>query len=266
MKRKTLIIMASAYLILIAVIILIALLTQGTQSFAKISNNETEEGENSNYNLSGTDQSIKTDHVSGNSYPDQQTNESADLGAEQTNTNNEKSTETLETAEDIPGANTQTLVSMTAVFTNRTSTPSSSSSAYPINAQTRTPTPRNSTSSTPSPTITPTPQTGWGGDWTVYFQQSDGTYTSGEINIDITGTNLIGSGMINSTNYSFEGRIISGGQSAIGRWTNSSDSGDFDWTLISDNQFAGSRDINFGLCGTRPGWTPPDPCYIPPLS
>lgn len=266
MKRKTLIILASAYLVLIALIILVAFLAKGTQSSTAISNNEAADTGISSHNLPATHQSTMMDSFSESSETDQQSNESDNLGTEQANSNNRELTETLGSTQDISGANTQTLVSMTAVFTNRTSTPSSSSSAYPINAQTRTPTPAKSASSTPSATVTTIPQTGWGGDWTVYFQQSDGTYISGEINIDITDTNLIGSGLINSINYSFEGRIISGGQGAIGSWASASDSGGFDWILISDKQFSGSRDIDFGFCGTRPGLTPPDPCYIPPLS
>ena len=266
MKRKTLIILGSAYLVFVAVILLVAFLTKDTQSPAISTNNEAAASEMSSIDVPDSGQSTRTDGESESVHPEQQINESNNLRTETANVTNEEWTKTLGAPEVISGTNTRISVSTAAVSTNRTSTLSSSSSAYPINTPTRTPTTIYSASSTPSPTITPTPQTGWGGAWTVYFQQSDGTYLSGEINFDISGTDLTGTGTINGTNYSFEGRIISGGQNAIGGWNNSSDSGQFDWTLISDNQFAGSRDIDFGLCGSRPGLNPPEPCYIPPLS
>lgn len=121
---------------------------------------------------------------------------------------------------------------------------------------------------TPVPTATPTatPQTGWEGVWVVYFQQTNGTYQTGEMTVTLNDTDLNAEGVINGIPFTFSGRILSGGLVASGTWSSAQTSGSFTWTLVQSNQFGGDRDLMYGICGARVGAQPPEPCYIPPLS
>jgi len=150
-----------------------------------------------------------------------------------------------------------------------THTPSSeptstvTATSKPSDTPTATLTPTNT--STPSFTPTTAVQTGWEGDWTVWFQQADGNYISGDITINLNGTNLTGSGTLAGVNYTFEG-FAPNNFTADGTWASPSSSGSFIWNLFPEEQFNGSRDYQFGFCGARPGSDQPAPCYVPSIS
>lgn len=121
---------------------------------------------------------------------------------------------------------------------------------------------------TPTKTVTLTPasslQTGWDGDWQVFWQLENQTYTKGTISIEVIGTEFTASGTLGGANYSFTGRLIHNGEIAFGNWISPTSHGNFIWDGIATGQFGGSRDLVFGFCGARDGVNLPEPCYIPP--
>lgn len=146
------------------------------------------------------------------------------------------------------------------------------STRTPTQTRTATATLTATLTATPTPTKTdawtqtPTEQTGWAGDWQVFWQLDNNNYVEGTITVEVVGTDFTASGAVGGVDYTFTGRIIHEGETAFGNWTSPSGNGDFIWTNAGSGQFGGSRDLNYGLCGAREGAAPPNPCYIAPLS
>ena len=149
-------------------------------------------------------------------------------------------------------------------------TPGSPQPVNPTNTRASAPTPTPTRPAAPSPTNTPSPTatqpSGWQGDWDISFQKEDGTYLSGQISVNMNGSDLAAEGLINGIRYQFTGRLIYDNQHMMGTWSSPQTSGSFNWTLVSPNQFAGDRDLWYGFCGARQGSNLPTPCYLPPLS
>ena len=139
-----------------------------------------------------------------------------------------------------------------------------------VPSQTRTPTPTLTVTATPTKTatltLTPTLQTGWEGEWSIYIQQADGTYTSGTMILELNGTEVIASANLDGIEYNFEGDNYAEGKQVTGQWQTDSSSGYFWWMLVSDAQFGGNQDLQYGICGARAGAEKPDPCFIDPPS
>ncbi|NLB18351.1 MAG: hypothetical protein GX825_06410, partial [Syntrophomonadaceae bacterium] len=148
---------------------------------------------------------------------------------------------------------------------------------YPITSQTPNPTnkpaatststtkPSNTPTSTFTKTLTPTAtvQTGWAGTWTVWFQQVDGNYISGEMTIDAGTSEFNTTVLLGGKQYTFEGRIILNATQVLGSWTSDSTSGGFWWGLTENQEFVGGWDNQYGFCGIRAGQSQPEPCFSP---
>ena len=134
--------------------------------------------------------------------------------------------------------------------------------------RTRTATQANQPTATPTPTTIPsqTPPTGWAGEWIVRWQLDNQSYADGLLTVDVQDTDFTASAVIAGIQYTFTGRIIFDGKTAIGNWTAAANSGNFIWEDVASGQFGGSRDLLFGFCGSRAGFEAPEPCYIEPLS
>ena len=124
-------------------------------------------------------------------------------------------------------------------------------------------------SNTPTPTKTLTPtvtmQTGWEGEWKVFWQAQNQTYVEGMLTVEVAGTDFTAIAFLEGVNYTFTGRIIRDGETAFGNWTSPTSTGGFIWNDLGTGQFGGSRDNVFGFCGAREGVVPPNPCFIAPL-
>lgn len=135
----------------------------------------------------------------------------------------------------------------------------------PTNKPTNTATPRPSNTATATITLSPTQQTGWAGEWKVFWQLDNSNYVEGTITVEVVDTDFTASGTLGGVNYSFTGSIIEQGLSSFGNWTSPTSSGNFIWNNVGAEQFGGSRDTYFGFCGARSGVIPPNPCYLSPL-
>ena len=134
--------------------------------------------------------------------------------------------------------------------------------------RTRTATQANQPTATPTPTTIPsqTPPTGWAGEWIVRWQLDNQSYADGLLTVDVQDTDFTASAVISGIQYTFTGRIIYDGKTALGNWTAAANSGNFIWEDVASGQFGGSRDLLFGFCGSRAGFEAPEPCYMEPLS
>ena len=180
-------------------------------------------------------------------------------------------------------ASTQSITetSVNPTQTEQTSTPSpptSTSAGYPINDEgtaTATVTPQSypvndSNTSTIPPTLTnaltstPISQTGWEGEWSVYWEQKDGNFTSGLMNIEIDGSDLMASVSIEEEQYIFEGILNEKQNIAVGSWSNSQELGNFYWRMNEAGLFTGNLDSQIGFCGSRMESNMPEPCFAVP--
>ncbi len=148
--------------------------------------------------------------------------------------------------------------------------PVSTRTATQANQPTRTRTATQTTQPTATPTATTipsqTPPTGWAGEWVVRWQLDNQSYADGLLTVDVQDTDFTASAVIAGIQYTFTGRIIFDGKTAIGNWTAAANSGNFIWEDVASGQFGGSRDLLFGFCGSRAGFEAPEPCFMEPLS
>lgn len=259
MKRKTILFLGFSYLALIAVILIFGLGMRKTRSS---SSTETLISPDTPVDEAEAAASRAATELS----PPALTRTLTPVFETDTKEGTSSPTESItERAEAETGVPTWTF---TTAKPDSTRTPTKA--AYPLD-QTLTITPEASKTQTRSPvntstvTTTPEQQTGWEGEWTVWFEQEDGAYISGEITINISATDLAGNGILGGIEYTFEG-FAPDEWRVHGSWTSSSNSGSFIWEMLSDGQFGGRRDGSFGFCGVRPGLTKPDPCFIPIIS
>jgi len=141
----------------------------------------------------------------------------------------------------------------------------SSLTLTPTKTQSPTPTPTLTRTLTPTHTPSPTLQTGWGGEWIINFEISEGSYTSSILSLTLNGSNFTAQAEIGNKTYEFTGYIYNNETYATGSWTTPTDSGSFWWMLPADGKFAGSWDNHYGFCGKRESASFPDPCKkLPP--
>jgi len=176
---------------------------------------------------------------------------------------------------------TITAISQEPTQTKRTSTtsaPTSTQSAYPVPgegtaiATTTSPpypvedviTSTLSPTSTVTPSYTSTTQTGWLGDWTVFWQQADGGFLSGLMSVSVDGSDVTASVSIGEDQYEFTGILNESIITIVGSWSGSLESGNFYWRTLGLDQFSGNLDRQFGFCGSRSGGVRPEPCLDVP--
>lgn len=154
-----------------------------------------------------------------------------------------------------PATNTATATSTLTATSTVTATSTATATQKPSNTP------------TPTKTLTPTVtiQTGWAGEWKVFWQAQNQTYVEGMLTVEVAGTDFTAIAVLEGVNYTFTGRIIRDGETAFGNWTSPTSTGGFIWNDLGAGQFGGSRDDVFGFCGAREGVVPPNPCFIAPL-
>lgn len=178
-----------------------------------------------------------------------------------TPTNDQQNTQT-QPAYPINGQATSILIlPPTATVQPASTRTQTQAPATPTATRTRTSVPATATATQTQPA-----QSKWAGEWIIFFEQKDGSYLSGPINITITGTDLTATASLGGSQYSFEGTVyFQLTECASGTWTGQDSSGNFWWSLVSDNQFAGSRENRFGFCGARSNAVKPEPCKLLPF-
>ena len=113
--------------------------------------------------------------------------------------------------------------------------------------------------STPSPGIFT-----WEGNWNIWYQNSNGDYTSAVMNVQITGDRLSATADLNGSNYTFNGEISPDSSEVTGKWQASENDGSFWWQMISSTTFVGSSGSRFGFCGERDSDNRPASCRRTP--
>lgn len=129
------------------------------------------------------------------------------------------------------------------------------------------PTPINNTPVTTVTTITsstPTslPQTGWDGQWTVWFGSPSGGHTTGTLSVTVSGESLSAKADFNGTEFHFEGNFDRSRKEVSGRYTRPAGDGWFFWQMITETRFGGTLDNLQVFCAARSGDLKPEPCGI----
>ena len=182
---------------------------------------------------------------------------------------NPQSTQYVSATSTVAQVSPSASMVLTPTATKKSTTPQPATATL-TPTQTRTSTPTLTATATPTKTatftLTPTLQTGWEGEWIIFIQLANGTYTSGTMILALNGTDVIATAILDGVEYNFEGDIYAEGKQITGPWQTDSNSGYFWWQLVSDAQFGGSQDLQYGICGARAGAEKPDPCFIDPPS
>ena len=249
MKRKIIFIVAFLYLALITLILILGL------------------------NLPGGNQPVGTETESLPDRFDEEEQASSHTPAEFTETNTPEPE--LSQSPTPYEASTITEVLETPTQTEPTSgtpSPTSTSEDYPIDdnpesTATSQPYPvGDQTDSTLTPTFTLTPtdtpanETGWAGEWTVFWGQSDASYKPGLMMVNLDGLDLTASVTIDGKTYLFDGILNQSLLAVVGSWSGSGESGNFYWQTSNGGQFSGNLDRELGFCGIRGGGDRPEPC------
>lgn len=150
----------------------------------------------------------------------------------------------------IPSQPTSTLPGY-PVNGDGTITATATSGSYPVN---------NSTTSTQTPTIVTIALSGWGGEWWVFSEQSDGSFLSGLMSVIIEGSDLTASVSLGGEQVNFEGILNENRVIVIGSWSGAGGSGNFYWRTNTLEKFIGNLDRELGFCGARAENNMPDPC------
>jgi len=150
---------------------------------------------------------------------------------------------------------TQGASSSTAYRTPTSSTPT----------QTKVPTNMPTATRTATPTRTRTLQTGWGGEWTAYLAQPDGSYQSGRLIVSISGDSVTGVFDNGGITMNMEGSFQIDKTFVSGDYTSPSDSGSFKWRIQEDLYLIGNINNEWAFCAAREGFPQPNPCgYFDP--
>lgn len=115
--------------------------------------------------------------------------------------------------------------------------------------------------------VTSTPSLGifvWEGNWNIWYQNSNGDYSSAVMNVQITGDRLSATADLNGSNYTFNGEISPDSSEVTGKWQASENDGSFWWQMISSTTFVGSSGSRFGFCGERDSDNRPASCRRTP--
>ncbi len=151
-----------------------------------------------------------------------------------------------------PGSPTATPLTPTAASYPVATNPLTSPTATATRTATRTPT----ATQTPSPTA----QTGWGGTWTAYLKQADGTYQSGLLNITLSGDTLTAQFTFDNKTMTLNGQLHPGSLEASGEYSVPPQNGRFFWKAFNTTQFGGNIDNLYPFCAAREGYLRPEPC------
>lgn len=119
----------------------------------------------------------------------------------------------------------------------------------------------NQTMPNTTPTITPTlgiPV--WEGKWMVWFQNSNGAYSRGTMELTSSSEGIRGEVILDDFSIKLSGGLVDSGRQAKGEWEGGNDRGEFWWRLNYEGFFTGSRNTRFGFCGSQVHDTRPDPC------
>jgi hypothetical protein len=248
MKRKTIIILAGVYLGIVAVIVLVSVLFKDNRlSLAEV-DDQTEATPVSESGFSGT--STKDVVVEEEILPNATAIQSTP-------------TDVLEVATVVVTSTEITQITETTVLIPTLTPTSNNNDIVPS----QTPVPTNTIAPTPTATPAPTstPQTIWEGEWTAYFEQSNGLYQSGLLTVTLDNEGfIVASAVIGGFNYNFKGNLNADQTAVNGLWTSSSISGKFYWVLAGDEQFGGNINTLYGFCGARVGLEQPFPCHYQP--
>ena len=117
-----------------------------------------------------------------------------------------------------------------------------------------------------SPTSTSGTETGWAGEWNVFWEQPDASYKQGLMVINLDGLDLAASVTIDQEDFTFEGILNQNMITAVGSWSGSGESGSFYWAISDGGNFLGNLDRELGFCGIRSGGDRPEPCIDIPSS
>lgn len=118
-------------------------------------------------------------------------------------------------------------------------------------------------SNTPVFSMTPLSTLGigvWDGAWNIWYQNSNGNYSSSIMTVQVAGAQFSATATINNINYTFKGDLIVQGNEVEGQWTTSHSEGNFWFQMVSPETFVGSSESRFGLCGVRGSADRPDSC------
>jgi len=262
MKRKTIILSAIAYLTLIAVILVIGLtikrtqLTSDKESASESSSMPLTAG---NVGLTATRTKARTesspqiplvDATSGTAYPMPED--------EQTGYPDAESTELVTPITPSPTPSPQVQSSGTARSLTPTRTTQPTETVQPTKTSTRTATQMPSK----TPTRTPTPQTGWEGEWTIWYGKPSEPLEKGSMEVEVFNENIEAFATIGEKDLEFLGVLAGDSKEAYGQCIIHFEQGDFYWELISNNQFIGRINNNFAFCASRHNEQQPDPCGV----
>lgn len=186
-------------------------------------------------------------------------------------TGSPEETPTTETT-DVPFQTLQR--TSTAIITSFPSV-SAVDTIQPTHTATLTPTLQIARTPTHTPTITRTPitptatlETGWAGEWVVYYASVDhlDQLEQGTMTVKLDGKQLDATAKFGNSTLHLMGMISEDEQNANGEYTQGSESGWFYWEKVSGSQFGGTMGNLFAFCASRKLEDRPDKCYIGVLS
>jgi len=250
MKRKLLIALGLSYILLILMILVIGL------------------------NLQRNDQPVITETSSASATPGETVQQVSKTTTDDISTQTWIVTSSIETETLLsPGVEPSATHTITAVSEEPTqsggtatpSAPTSTQSGYPVSGEgtattitTQPPYPVEdqatatlSSTLTATITSTTTTQTGWVGNWTVFWEQDDGSLLSGLMAVNLDGSEITASVSIGEDQYNFTGVLNESQLTVVGSWSGSDEAGNFYWRSSMLGQFAGNLDRQVGFCGAR---------------
>jgi len=115
-----------------------------------------------------------------------------------------------------------------------------------------------------TPPPTPTPIYYWAGVWTTSHGVTSFPHQTFIVTLNQTDNNVSGSFIVGGVTVTLEGSLSSDWQLFTGTWDDGTNSGPFEWKMISVNQFIGNMDNgDYEWCGARNGADIPSPCMGP---
>ena len=146
----------------------------------------------------------------------------------------------------------------TTVTQIQTATTTQTKTATTIQTQTAT--------TTQTQTATTTFKPGWDGEWTAYYEKTDGSFSTGKLVVALNGSDLTASLEMDGQIIKYEGIIFNEGIFATGMRVGGGSKDSFWWDLLPDGQFRGTYENKFAFCGSRAWQNRPTPCLELPTS
>ena len=123
-------------------------------------------------------------------------------------------------------------------------------------------TPTSGLTATPRPSTTTTQTSGWGGTWTAWLEQADGSYQTGILTVIVNGSDITGELTLGARKMTLVGKLYENDTVISGVFSLSPQSGRFYWKTLSSQQFGGNTENLLAFCAARQGSQKPDPCVI----